>query len=287
MATDASNTTQLRALLHRDEMIVAPAAYDCIGARAIEDAGFPLVYMTGSGTAASLGYPDYGLVTMTEMAENAGRIAAAVKVPVIADADTGYGNELNVTRTVRDYARRGVAGLHIEDQTFPKKCGQLDDKEVIPLGEFIAKVKAAVAARPDPDFLIIARTDARAVLGLDEAALRMNTALDAGADMAFLEAPQTLEEVAAVPKLVRGPCLLNLSIGGRTPLRDLADAERAGYRVVIVPGLLLQEAMTAFAATLAELKTQRRLPEATVNVRERLRRMGAAEWDALRDRFKD
>jgi 2-methylisocitrate lyase-like PEP mutase family enzyme len=286
MTATPTNAARLRALLHRDEMLVAPAAYDCIGARAIEDAGFPLVYMTGSGTAAMLGYPDYGLVTMSEMAENAGRIAAAVKAPVIADADTGYGNELNVTRTVREYAQRGVAGLHIEDQTFPKKCGQLDDKEVIPAAEFIAKVKAAVAARLDPDFLIIARTDARAVLGLDEAALRMNAALDAGADIAFLEAPQTLEEIVAVPKLVRGPCLLNLSIGGRTPLRDLVDAERAGYRIVIVPGLLLQEAMSAFAATLSELKTQRRLPDATINVRERLRRMGAPEWDALRERFK-
>ena len=173
---------------------------------------------------------------------------------MIADADTGYGNELNVTRTVREYAQRGVAGLHIEDQTFPKKCGQLDDKEVIPHAEFIAKVKAAVAARPDPDFVIIARTDARAVLGLDAAVERMNAALEAGADMAFLEAPQTLQEVAAVPKLVRGPCLLNLSIGGRTPLRDLDEAERAGYRVVIVPGLLLQEAMTAFAATLMRIE---------------------------------
>jgi len=287
MTSKPPYASALRALLRKDEMLVAPAAYDCIGARAIEDAGFPLVYMTGSGTAAALGYPDYGLVTMSEMAENAGRIAAAVKVPVIADADTGYGNELNVTRTVQEYARRGVAGLHIEDQTFPKKCGQLDDKEVIPHAEFIAKVKAAVAARPDPDFVIIARTDARAVLGLDAAVERMNAALDAGADIAFLEAPQTLQEVAAVPKLVRGPCLLNLSVGGRTPLRDLDEAERAGYRIVIVPGLLLQEAMSAFAASLAELKSQRRLPAATIDVRERLRRMGAAEWDALRDRFKN
>jgi 2-methylisocitrate lyase-like PEP mutase family enzyme len=286
MTSEPSNAAKLRALLRKDEMLVAPAAYDCIGARAIEDAGFPLVYMTGSGTAASLGYPDYGLVTMSEMADNAGRIAAAVKVPVIADADTGYGNELNVTRTVREYAQRGVAGLHIEDQTFPKKCGQLDDKEVIPHAEFIAKVKAAVAAKPDPDFLIIARTDARAILGLDAAVERMNAALDAGADMAFLEAPQTPEEVAVVPQRVRGPCLLNLSIGGRTPVRDLTDAKRAGYRVVIVPGLLLQEAMTAFATALAALKIEHRLPDATVNVRERLRRMGAAEWDALRDRFK-
>ena len=154
-----------------------------------------------------------------------------------------------------EYAQRGVAGLHIEDQSFPKKCGQLEDKEVIPAAEFIAKVKAAVAAKPDPDFIIIARTDARAVLGLDEAVPRMNAALAAGADIAFLEAPQTLEEIAAVPKLVRGPCLLNLSIGGRTPLRDLG---RGGARRAIAsssyPGLLLQEAMSAFAATLAELK---------------------------------
>jgi 2-methylisocitrate lyase-like PEP mutase family enzyme len=287
MTATPSNAAKLHALLRQEKMLVAPAAYDCIGARAIEDAGFPLVYMTGSGTAAMLGYPDYGLVTMSEMVDNAGRLAAAVSVPVFADADTGYGNELNVTRAVQEYARRGVAGLHIEDQTFPKKCGQLDDKEVIPAAEFIAKVKAAVAAKPDPDFIIIARTDARAVLGLDAAVARMNAALDAGADMAFLEAPQTLEEIAAVPKLVRGPCLLNLSLGGRTPLRDLNEAERAGYRVVIVPGLLLQEAMNAFSAALGELKTSRQLPEATLPVRERLRRMGAAEWDALRDKFKD
>ncbi|HWE72261.1 MAG TPA: isocitrate lyase/PEP mutase family protein [Stellaceae bacterium] len=287
MTSGDSNAARLRALLHKDGMLVAPAAYDCIGARAIEDAGFPLVYMTGSGTAAMLGYPDYGLVTMSEMVDNAGRIAAAVKAPVIADADTGYGNELNVTRTVQEYARRGIAGIHIEDQSFPKKCGQLDDKEVVPAPEFIAKIKAAVAARPDPDFVIIARTDARAVLGLDEAVARMNAALDAGADIAFLEAPQSLDEINAVPKRVNGPCLLNLSIGGRTPLHDLGEAERAGYRIVIVPGLLLQEAMNAYAATLAELKTEHRLPEATIHVRERLRRMGAAEWDALRDRFKD
>jgi len=286
MISGTSHAATLRALLRKEGMLVAPAAYDCIGARAIEDAGFPLVYMTGSGTAAALGYPDYGLVTMSEMAENAGRIATAVKLPVIADADTGYGNELNVTRTVREYAQRGVAGLHIEDQTFPKKCGQLDDKEVIPRAEFIAKVKAAVAARADPDFVIIARTDARAVLGFEAAVERMNAALEAGADIAFLEAPRTLEEVAAVPKLVRGPCLLNLSLGGRTPLRELGEAERAGYRILIIPGLLLQEAMRAFASALAELRIQRCMPTATIDVRERLRRMGAAEWDSLRDRFK-
>src|SRR6185503_20996131 len=154
MTSKPSNAARLRALLHKDEMLVAPAAYDCIGARAIEDAGFPLVYMTGSGTAAMLGYPDYGLVTMSEMVDNAGRIASAVDVPVIADADTGYGNELNATRTVREYERRGVAGLHIEDQGFPKKCGHLDNKTIVSLEEYLAKVQAAVAARQNPDFVI-------------------------------------------------------------------------------------------------------------------------------------
>ena len=156
-------SAKLRELLRSDGMIVAPGAYDCITARTIAQAGFDAVYMTGAGTAATLGYPDYGLVTMSEMADNAGRIASAVDVPVIADADTGYGNELNATRTVREYERRGVAGLHIEDQGFPKKCGHLDNKVIVPLDEYIAKIRAAVAARQNPDFLIIARTDARAV----------------------------------------------------------------------------------------------------------------------------
>src|ERR671929_1314988 len=192
-----SRATKLRQLLKQD-MIVAPGAYDCITARTIAQAGFSAVYMTGAGTAATLGYPDYGLVTMSEMADNAGRIAAAVDVPVIADADTGYGNELNTTRTVREYEKRGVAGLHIEDQGFPKKCGHLDDKVIIPLDDYLAKIRAAVAAKRDPDFLIIARTDSRAVAGFDEAIRRANASLEAGADMAFVEAPQTLEEVAAV-----------------------------------------------------------------------------------------
>ena len=180
--------------------------------------------MTGAGTAATLGYPDYGLVTMSEMADNAGRLASAVDVPVIADADTGYGNELNTTRTVREYERRGVAGLHIEDQGFPKKCGHLDNKVIVPLGEYLAKVRAAVAARQNPDFVIIARTDARAVLGLEEAIGRANAALEAGADVAFVEAPQTMEEIMAVPRRVNGPCLLNVVWGGKTPEIAFDDA---------------------------------------------------------------
>src|ERR1700675_1634747 len=234
-----SAATRLRALLKLDSMVVAPGAYECIGARVIEQAGFGAVYMTGAGTAATLGYPDYGLLTMSEMADNAGRIAASVDVPVIADADTGYGNELNTTRTIREYERRGVAGLHIEDQGFPKKCGHLDNKAIISLDEYLAKIRAAVAAKRDPDFFIIARTDSRAVLGFEEAVRRANAALAAGADMAFVEAPQTMEEVAAVPRLVKGPCLLNVVWRGKTPEVAFGEAERMGYRFAIVPGLLL------------------------------------------------
>ena len=277
---------RLRALLQQQGLLIAPGAYECIGARVIEQAGFAAVYMTGAGTAAMLGYPDYGLVTMSEMAENAGRIAGAVRVPVIADADTGYGNELNVTRTVREYERRGVAGLHIEDQGFPKKCGHLDNKTVIPLDDYLAKIRAAAAAKTDPDFLLIARTDARAVVGFDEAVRRMNAALACGADMAFLEAPQTRDEVEAVPKLVRGPCLLNVVSGGKTPVLDLADAERMGFKLAILPGILFQTAMDAFDKALAEVKARRRHPEMAVSLKEKFRRVGADEWDALRDRFK-
>src|SRR5580693_5139070 len=282
-----SPAARLRALLKQDGMVIAPGAYDCISARVIAQAGFPAVYMTGAGTAATLGYPDYGLVTMSEMAENAGRLAAAVAVPVIADADTGYGNELNVTRTVREYEKRGVAGLHIEDQGFPKKCGHLDNKVIVSLEEYLAKIRAAVAARRDPDFLIIARTDSRAVLGIDEAIRRANAALAVGADMAFVEAPQTVEEVAAVPRLVKGPCLLNVVWRGKTPEVAFGEAERMGYRLAIVPGLLFKAVIGVCDAMLSELRSTDRhpVPMNSMTVREAFRRVGADEWDAVSDRF--
>ena len=187
--------------------------------------------MTGAGTAATLGYPDFGLVTMSEMVDNAGRIAAAVDLPVIADADTGYGNELNTVRTVREYEARGVAGIHIEDQGFPKKCGHLDDKEIVPREEWLAKIRAAASARRDPDFHRHRPHRLRAPsLGFDEAIARANAALAAGADMAFVEAPQTLDEVAAVPRLVNGPCLLNVVRGGKTPDLDLRRRRAHGLQ---------------------------------------------------------
>ena len=277
-----------RERLRADGMITAPGAYDCITARLVEQAGFAAVYMTGAGTAATLGYPDYGLVTMSEMTANAGRLAAATTLPVIADADTGYGNELNVVRTVREYERRGVAGIHIEDQGFPKRCGHLEDKVVIPLGDYLAKIRAAASAKRDSDFLLIARTDSRAVLGFEEAIRRANAALEAGADMAFVEAPQTREEVAAIPRLVGGPCLLNVVWRGKTPDISLDDAQSMGYKVAILPALLFTAVIGVSDAMLEELRRTRHhpVPAADLTPVEAFRRLGAEEWDPLRTRFR-
>ena len=227
----SSAPARLRELLEGGPMLVAPGAYDCITARLVEQAGFEAVYMTGAGTAATLGYPDYGLTTMTEMVDNARRICDVLTVPLIADADTGFGNEVNMTRAVRAYAKAGVAAIHIEDQIFPKKCGHLDNKQVIPAEEWLAKIRAAVGERGDGEMVVIARTDSRAMLGLEEAVRRSNLALAAGADLVFLEAPQTVEEIRSIPELVKGPCLLNLVRGGKSPVVPLADADSYGYRL--------------------------------------------------------
>jgi 2-methylisocitrate lyase-like PEP mutase family enzyme len=269
-------------------MVIAPGAYDGLTAKLVAQAGFPAVYMTGAGTSVSHGYPDFGLLTMSEMVENVARIVRAVDVPVVADADTGYGNELNVFRTVREYEDRGVAAIHIEDQVSPKRCGHLDDKEIVPREDYLAKVRAAVAAKRDRDFMIIARTDARAVAGLDEALARANAALQAGADMAFVEAPQTMEELATVPKRVAGPCLLNVVRGGKTPDIDLRQAQTMGYRLAIVPGLLLKAVIGACDEALAELRATHMhpVPRHDMTVRDAFNRVGAEEWDALRTRFR-
>jgi 2-methylisocitrate lyase-like PEP mutase family enzyme len=279
---------RFRELLQRDGMIVAPGAFECITAKLVQQAGFEVVYMTGAGTAATFGYPDFGLLTMSEMVGNARRITATIDLPIVADADTGYGNELNVFRTVREYEAAGVAAIHIEDQGFPKKCGHLDDKEIISREDWLAKIRAAAVARRDPDFVIIARTDARAVAGLDEAVERANAALEAGADMAFVEAPQTLEEVAAVPRQIHGPCLLNVVYGGKTPDLDLREAEAMGYKLAIVPGLLIKCVIGVCEEKLAELRAVHRHPRPPreMTVREMFARVGADEWDARRTQFR-
>lgn len=282
-----SPRAKLRALLKRPGMVTLPGAYDCITARLIERAGFEAAYMTGAGTAATCGYPDYGLATMSEIVLNARRIVDAISIPLISDADTGYGNELNVIRTVRDFERAGVAGIHIEDQVFPKKCGHLDNKELIPLEDYTVKIRAAADAKSDPDFLVIARTDARAVAGFEEAVRRGNAALEAGADMVFLEAPQTMEEVLSVPKLIKGPCLLNVVRGGKTPDVDLDEMQSAGYKMAIVPGLLLFGVIGVCEDLLDQLKRDKRHPALPkpLTVREAFSRFGADEWDPLRDRY--
>ncbi len=282
-----TDVSSLRQQLAAPGMVIAPGAYDGIGARLIEQAGFAAVYMTGAGTSAARGYPDFGLLTLTEMVDNAALMARAISVPLIADADTGYGNELNVTRTVREYEARGVAAIHIEDQVAPKRCGHLDGKVVISREEFVSKIRAAVEARRTKEFFIIARTDARALMDMDEAIWRANAALDAGADMAFVEATQTLEEVAAVPKRVHGPCLLNVVPGGRTPNFDLREAEAMGYKLAILPGLMLKAAIEAGDAALADLKATNMPPSMNRSVAETFRRFGADEWDALRTRFNN
>ncbi len=281
--------SRLRTLLAGPDMLVAPGAYDGITARLIEQAGFSALYMTGAGTSASFGLPDYGLLTMTEMVANAARITAATTLPLIADGDTGYGTELNVVRTVQEHERAGTAGIHIEDQVSPKRCGHLDGKELVSREEFTAKIRAAVATRRDPDFLVIARTDARSVMGFDESILRANAALAAGADMAFVESPETLEEVAAVPRRVQGPCLLNVVWGGKTPQVDMRDAQGMGYRLAILPGVLLKTVYGACDAALSALRETHRHPTPLfdASVRENFRRFGADEWDALRTRFRE
>lgn len=277
----------LRHLLDEPGMLVAPGAYDAIGARLIEQAGFKAAYMTGAGTSLARGYPDLGLLTMREMVDNAEAMARSCAIPLIADADTGFGNELNVTRCVREYEARGVAAIHLEDQVMPKRCGHTDGKELVSRQEFIAKIRAAAAARQNPDFMLIARTDARAVVGMQEAIWRANAALDAGADMAFVEAPQTLDEVALVPKSVHGPCLLNVVPGGRTPISNLQDAKDLGYKLAILPGFMLMASIDAGDAALAALQTSMSMPAAKQPIAELFRRFGADQWDALRTRFLD
>jgi len=246
---------RLRALLASGQTIVAPGAFDPLAARLVEEAGFPAVYMTGFGTSAALlGRPDVGLLTMTEMAGNAGRIADCVDIPVIADADTGYGNALNVIRTVGAYEAAGVAGIHIEDQVAPKKCGHMEGKLVIPAEEMVEKVRAAVEARTQPEFVIIARTDARAVEGLDRALARARLYADAGADVLFIEALLSEAEVEqaalAFPDV---PLLFNWAEGGKTPPVSLARLTELGYRIVIFPIGTLLAATAAMRAVLAEI----------------------------------
>ncbi len=247
---------RLRSLIEGDERpVVLPGCYDALGARLIEQAGFQGVYMTGFGTAASvLGRPDIGLLGLSEMADNARRIAAAVDVPVVADADTGYGNPINVIHTVRTFEQAGVSAIHIEDQVAPKRCGHMEGKEVVPIDEFVAKIRAAVDARQSDDFLIIARTDARAPLGLDETRRRADAAVEAGADMLFIEALQNRDEIQRICIEYREiPLLFNWVEGGKSPSLNHAELTVLGFAAVILPITTLLASTAAIQATLARV----------------------------------
>ena len=251
----SGGAARLRALLDSGQTIMAPGAFDSLSARLVEEAGFPAVYMTGFGTSASfIGRPDVGLLTMTEMAGNAGRIAACVDIPLIADADTGYGNPLNVIRTVGAYEAAGVAGIHIEDQVAPKKCGHLEGKQVIPAEEMAQKIRAAVEARTQAEFVIIARTDARAVEGLERALQRGRMYREAGADVLFIEALTSEAEAAETARAFPGvPLLFNWAEGGKTPPISLDRLRELGYRIVIFPLSTLLAATGAMRRILQEI----------------------------------
>jgi 2-methylisocitrate lyase-like PEP mutase family enzyme len=226
-------TTRLRQMLRRERMVVAPFVLNAFHARIAENLGFQAVYMTGFGTAAERGYPDVGLVTQTEMVENARYIASAVDVPILCDADTGYGNPINVTRTIREYEAAGVAGCHIEDQVFPKKCGFFAGKQVVPLEEHVQKLRAALAARRDPDFVVIARTDALAVTGWEDVIRRCRAYYEAGADLVFVDGIKTVEDLHTYATALRDlPRLYN------GMLLPVADVEHLGFKVMITGGTI-------------------------------------------------
>lgn len=238
--------------------MVLPGCYDALGARLIEQAGFDAVYMTGFGTTASLlGRPDIGLLGLAEMVDNARRIVGAVDLPVLADADTGYGNAINVVRTVQEYERAGVAGLHIEDQVLPKRCGHMENKQVVDVEHLVAKVAAAVAARNDPDFVVVARTDARGPLGLDEALRRAERCVVAGADVLFVEALQGEHEIEIVAREFEGvPLLFNWVEGGKTPPLPYARIAELGFALIIMPIGTLLAATQAMQGYLARLRIE-------------------------------
>lgn len=244
----------LKKMIDSKQLVEAPGVYDALTARMAEAKGFPAVYVTGYGTSAALfGYPDIGLLTMTEMVESAKRIADAVSVPVIADADTGYGNPVNVYRAVREFEKAGVSSIHIEDQEWPKRCGHMSGKKVISAEEMVGKIKSALDARNSADFLIIARTDALAVHGFGHAVERANLYADAGADMVFIDAPTSREQVEKIPALVRSkPSVINL--GPLTPNLPARELKEMGYAVVIYPGICLASMVNSLIEELDRVK---------------------------------
>ena len=278
----------LRNLLAQPGPLVVPFAYDALSARLIEEAGFRAVGISGSAVAASLfALPDVGLLSREDVVAQARRIASAVDLPVIADADTGYGGPLQAARTVQEFHSAGVAGLFMEDQQDPKRCGHLAGTQVVSTDEMLGKLKAALGARRDPDFLIIARTDALATEGVEGAAARARAYLDAGADMAFVVAPRTREELEALPRLItNGPLMVVLTEGGRTPLLSVKELGDLGYKLIGYSGLAVGAAARAIQEGLAALKgqgTNADLLDRVMPLDERNRLLKLEAYQALED----
>ncbi len=245
---------KLRKLIDEPRYLVVPGAYDPLTARLVQLAGFDAVYLTGGGYSRANGFPDLGLLTMSENLQFIARTVETVHIPVIADMDTGYGNALNVVRSVREYEKTGVAAFHLEDQVSPKKCGHYEGKQLVSKAEMVGKIKAAVDTRRDADMIVIARTDARAVEGFEAAIDRMNAYLEAGADVGFVEAPQTIEEMARIPGSMTKPALVNIFEGGKTPPLPARRLEAMGFRIGIYPSQTHRAAIFAVQEVLAVLE---------------------------------
>lgn len=244
----------LRKLLQGEQLIVAPGAADALVARIIEQAGFPALYITGAGVSYTSVGPDIGLLTMTEMVTRLNYICEAVSIPVIADGDTGYGNPLNVIRTVQSYEKAGAAAIQLEDQIMPKRCGHMSGKQLISSEEMVNKISAATDARKDQDFVIVARTDARSVLGLEAAIERAQQYVEAGADVIFVEAPESIEEMEAINKHLKVPTLANMVEGGKTPLLENKQLHDLGYKIVIYPNSALRVMSKAVSDLMVSLR---------------------------------
>jgi 2-methylisocitrate lyase-like PEP mutase family enzyme len=287
-APPANARRRLRALVERRDAVLVPGAPDAMTARIIEDLGFEAVYLTGAGLAnAHLGMPDIGLVSMTELSDTASRISDVCTLPLIVDIDTGFGNALNVYRTVRMLERAGAAAMQLEDQTFPKKCGHFAGKQVVPLPEMLTKLNAALDARSSPDMLIIARTDARAVMGFDHALERADAFARAGADVVFLEAPTSKEELRTIGQLDK-PQVANLVAGGHTPMLTQEELRGFGFAIALYANAALQASIKAMQTVLSHLKAEGSLAgveDQLATFIERQRVVGKASYDALEVRY--
>jgi len=280
---------RLRQAISERRALVVPGAANALTARVIEDQGFEAIYLTGAGLAnTELGVPDIGLVTLTELARATAAIAAATSLPLIADADTGFGSAINVAHTVRTLERAGAAAIQLEDQVFPKRCGHFSGKEVIRTAEMLGKIKAGLDARGSSDCLIIARTDARAVEGFDAAIERARAYAEAGADLTFVEAPEGIGELAEIPRCLALPQVANMVVGGKTPLASQSELASMGYGLVLYANAALQAAVLAMQEVLGALRRDGSLAAVSnrlASFTERQRLVGKPEWDALETRL--